>query len=644
MTEAHSNQRKFTLETGLYILALTLALFLRLLNLGSQPLNEQEAGWALEALPSPAQTLQPRSAQAEQSGQAQSSTPGPQSGPQPAYLILTRAAFTLFGDSDFTARLWPVLAGSALVLLPALLRRRLGRKAALVMAFGLAIDPGLIVVSRQAGGPMLALAFGLLALGFWEARRPVWAGILGGLALLSGPAALFGLLVWGLGQAGRALARLRSPAPLAAARPVEVGKHPQAVEAFDERLARPELADDQDSLVPASDTSQSEAGALARPSELRTALLAGLVTFILVGSAFLRYPVWLTAAVYALPSFLLDWVEPATVTSRQMLVLLLVYQPFGLIFALVALGRWVEAHLLYGDPDQEPGFVLPLWGYFLAALLLGLLFSGRQPAHLVFALVPLWGAAAIGLASYLPGRRPNAIAGLQAGIVLILAALLWVWLSSSEVLAPANTDMWWMLRPAIVVGILALAALTTALVALGWQWEYARDGLVWGLVIACAVYSTAALWGAAYLRPNQPQELWAAAPAPGQARLLVHSLDELSLWSQGMPREITVVSLVDTPSLRWALRTYPLARFVASLPPDEQPAASITLREAGQPALAASYRGQDFVWWVRPAWDGVLPPRPVLWLAYRQAPTVNEYIILWAHAALFPGSEAQSRP
>jgi len=308
MTEAHTHPRTFTLESGLYILALILALFLRLLNLGSQPLNEQEASWALEALP--AQTIQPRSAQVVPSEQTGSPTPGA----QPAYIILTQAVFTIFGDSDLTARLWPALAGSALVLLPVLLRRRLGSKAALIMAFGLAIDPGLVVVSRQAGGPMLALAFGLLALGLWEARRPVWAGIMGGLALLTGPAVLFGLLVWGLGQAAIALlARRRS----SAARP-----EGQAVDVYEPRLPRPEVTGDNGDGSPSDAVSQPKDASQAQSAELRTALLAGLVTFILVGSAFLRYPAGLVGAVYSLPSFLLDWAKPATVIPGQMLALL----------------------------------------------------------------------------------------------------------------------------------------------------------------------------------------------------------------------------------------------------------------------------------------------------------------------------------
>ena len=68
-----------------------------------------------------------------------------------------------------------------------------------MLAFWLAVDPGLVIVSRQVNGPMMALSFSLLALGLWHAHRTAWAGIFAGLALLSGPAFWQGAL--GLGSA-----------------------------------------------------------------------------------------------------------------------------------------------------------------------------------------------------------------------------------------------------------------------------------------------------------------------------------------------------------------------------------------------------------------------------------------------------------
>ena len=58
------------------------------------------------------------------------------------------ATYTLLGSSDFTARLIPALFGAALVGLPYLLRRELGRQGALIAAVLLAASPSILYFSR----------------------------------------------------------------------------------------------------------------------------------------------------------------------------------------------------------------------------------------------------------------------------------------------------------------------------------------------------------------------------------------------------------------------------------------------------------------------------------------------------------------
>jgi hypothetical protein len=56
-------------------------------------------------------------------------------------------------------------------------------------------------------------------------------------------------------------------------------------------------------------------------------------------------------------------------------------------------------------------------------------------------------------------------------------------------------------------------------------------------------------------------------------------------------------------------------------------------------AWAAAYRGQDFVWRIRPAWERSLPSNWIEWLVFRDAPLDSEYVILWARGDLFPGED-----
>ncbi len=74
----------------------------------------------------------------------------------------TALTFFLFGDSDFTARLLPVLFGVALVVLPYFLRRHLGRWGSLAVATLLAFSPMLLYFSRFARNDIYILFWTLL--------------------------------------------------------------------------------------------------------------------------------------------------------------------------------------------------------------------------------------------------------------------------------------------------------------------------------------------------------------------------------------------------------------------------------------------------------------------------------------------------
>ncbi len=98
--------RTFRRETALFLLALMLGLTIRLAGLGAQPLSDQEAKWALQALDVANGTRTVL-------------------GSNSAYVALTSALFFAFGDaSNFLARLVPALAGGALILIPMLFREQ----------------------------------------------------------------------------------------------------------------------------------------------------------------------------------------------------------------------------------------------------------------------------------------------------------------------------------------------------------------------------------------------------------------------------------------------------------------------------------------------------------------------------------------
>jgi uncharacterized protein (TIGR03663 family) len=68
----------------------------------------------------------------------------------PLRFYLTASMYSLFGDSDFTARLAPALMGTSMVAMPYFLRRQLGHIAAFTSAVLLAIGPSYLYFSRFA--------------------------------------------------------------------------------------------------------------------------------------------------------------------------------------------------------------------------------------------------------------------------------------------------------------------------------------------------------------------------------------------------------------------------------------------------------------------------------------------------------------
>ena len=173
------NSSPFKNEGWLYGLAFLIALGFRLIQLGASPLTDSEARLALQAL----QIAQ---------GKA------PLLGSQPAYVLFTSILFAVISATNFMARFVPAIAGSTLVFAPYLFRDKIKPRPALILAFLIAVDPGLVALSRQASGTMLAVAFLLFAWAMWRMRRLVPAGIFAGLALLSGPSIWAGLLTIGL--------------------------------------------------------------------------------------------------------------------------------------------------------------------------------------------------------------------------------------------------------------------------------------------------------------------------------------------------------------------------------------------------------------------------------------------------------------
>lgn len=571
-----------TTEMVLYLLAFGIALFLRLWKLGGFPLSEFEAEWAVRAFDL---TI----------GETGSL------GPQPAYIILTSLIFSIFKDSEATARLLPALAGSCLVFLPWLLRGILGsssqiRRASLMFAFAVALDPGLVYVSRIAGSPILPLVFSLFAGAFIWQGNPIAAGILAGLAGLSGPGVIEGLTGLGIAllttmifqQMGIEIFGINSEYPL-------------------------HLTD--------------------RNFWRKFGLFAG-GTIILGGLLWLNLPQGFASLSNTIPAYLNGWINGSGVPALRLPATLVLYQPLAVIFGLIAILHTWRKPLTESNPNR----LLSLW--FASALILYMIYPGRQVSSLIWVLVPLWFLAVSELSRHTFTLEDASIQlpgfGLSGAISFFLF-LIWYNLLRLEVLGAQNY-----LYAAIIGGLFLMALIVTILVELGWGSKAVWFGLTWGISLIAGLYMLSAMWGVSQVRPNHPSELWTYSPGTGQVIDLMQTLDIISSREYGIKNNLDIHNTLSSPGLRWMLRKYPNVSYSSTIGYDMQPDVILTNQPQNETGLQAGYRGQELMWSQTALWNGVIPPNLLRWLTYRELPTTPQPITVWVRGDLFPGEFSSS--
>ena len=159
--------KKINNQYLLIILIMFCSAVIRFHDLGSIPLNDNEANLALSAL---------NMAKGDFSNLAS----------HPLYLVFTSLFIQFFSANNITARLLPALIGSVFTLLPFLYRKWVGSAFVILMSILLIFDPVLISLSRQADSRMLAMFFFVLMTAFLLHEKIVYSGIAAGLFILTG--------------------------------------------------------------------------------------------------------------------------------------------------------------------------------------------------------------------------------------------------------------------------------------------------------------------------------------------------------------------------------------------------------------------------------------------------------------------------
>lgn len=555
----------------LYFLAIfALALFLRIVRLGVLPLSEPEAVYAWQAL-----TI----ARGEPVGVSN----------QLGYTGLTALSFFLGQGSNFWARWWPAMAGSLLVFLPYIWRKQLGSLLALTLSAGLALDTGLVALSRQAGSPIIGLLGLLMGLSYLIKGRRSMAGVFLALGLLGGTSFWLGLLVLGLTWLIARFLKLDLPPGL-------IGFSVQDV------------------------TTQNS---------FLTMLSAFGITLLVLGTSFSLYPAGLGALMSGLVDFTARFTQAPTLPVWQPFWMLLTNQFLPLIFAIWAgISAWVN--------HKRIGRLLSIW----ALVALGLVFAmpGRHTADLAWAIIPIWALAIPKILSCFRVDPENR--NLQ--VIIILFALILIIFTSMNLNALADPALMQqnLLRYLLAAGAgIILLLITLILIGLGWDVGLAKYSGLMALVIWLSAITLAL--GFANLGPHayRSQRIWGQGRFMPLSDMLSDTMQTLASQA-GVPAEDASVLVIDSPQagLSWVLRDFGQVRYAAMMPGDAPSDFVITKAEV-YPQLAAAYRGQDFSWYETPAWQTMTIDSLLRWAVRREPLMEKTTIILWSRVELFTGSQ-----
>jgi len=563
-----------TVEVGLYLLILAVALALRVIGLGRGVMDEHEAAQAWQAW----RLINVHAAASSPTASAYS----------PLLLTAQAVLFALFGASDVTARLFPALIGGVASLLPALLRDRLGRQGALAAALTLAISPTLVYTARYGDGGGLLAAFLLamitLMLAWTREQQPayIWAGAICGVcALLADPRIVGAIIALAAVWAVERLVFRRTPF-----------------------------------LLPGREIDRR-----------RLALIIG-VTLVLLATTLTLNPGGLGAWA-DFPARWLIHLQP--VVNGQgwayPLTALIIYEPLllflGLIGAVTLIGRRDEMTVL-------------VW-LALALLLLALLAGGRNAADvaLVCAVLALLAGAAIETlaADWRKGTliREGAFVGIALiiGVYVVLELAMYASALYRQIQA-INYFYLWLLAVTLILVLLGLY-----ITWFGPQptWRALSATAALGLLLT----TFAASVRLNFEHVNDPKELHIrVAPYVG-VRDALQTMRKLAWQQAGYPISLPIaVEARLGYTWRWYLRSWERVEFVDTLSSEMNTPLVLTLASESTPTLGAQYIGQDFV--VRKWWSPEFLDRTdvLTWWLYAKSSTYAvklDSVILWTRMA-----------
>lgn len=545
-----------------FFFAFVLAACLRFIKLGALVLGNEQASLAMQVL-----------------DLVRGSSPI--IGGEPAYISLTSILFTVFSATGFWACFWPAVFGSLIVFIPLFFKDWFGQRGTVLLAFFVALDPGLVAVSRSVSGTMLTLVSFLAFLGALKNRKAILAGVAAGLVILGGvsswPVLLSGILV--------AMIFFFSL-------PAEVRKE------------------------------KINSGV-----DWKGFVISLAATVILIGTFFFIHPSIITGIGSGFYQYFAGFISGEGISLKVMLISLPITEVLVIPLAIWGLIIGIK----HKDTKTE------ILGYSAAILMLiCLLNDSRQVTDWVWTIVPLIVLAVKGLddllARFKIGELIVTIVQATVTVALIIFSFMNLLFMINN--PPVDSTAYGKAILEVLLPLIFLVVVTL-LFSYGWSMIASRHGLIIGIGVLLLFAAIGSSWKAAGLGPRPESELWRNDPLPVGCGLLQKTTSTLGLMSSGFRTGIDI-SLIgnDSPDVQWCLRNYDELKTVVSVGEADSPSIAIGSSDS-QIGRADLYTLQEIYWTSSLDYDNMSAADWVKWFVARTPAKTTSTLNLWARSDLF---------
>lgn len=501
---------------------------------------------------------------------------------EPLYLLLTSVVFFLFDKTNFTARLIPAIFGSLFVLSPFLFRRKLGIIPTYFVVGFLMIDPAIVSLSRTAGGSTITLLTLMAGFYFLTSGNFIAAGISVGLLLLSG-SGLWAFLL---------------PALITFALWIGINRG-------------------------RFDIGQGEIAKAFETVKDRRFLLSLVFSWVIVGTSCFIFPRSISGITGSIQDYFINWTSKSTLPYPVFLSGFIIYFPIGLI-----LGFWGGIRSII--EKNRIGSFLFIW--FLCGLLVTILRPDRDLTQLTWVVLPMYFLAAFELRIHFVTDKGEIVPTLGV-IALVMCLTIFLWLTVVK-FTYGGDQKEMLIAFGGGFGILFLSAI---LIILGWSKSIAGKGYFWGLLGILAIYTFSTGWRVSGISNIEQAEITGPQKYIAQLNLIDKTISDLSKWNVNSSTGIDVsVVGFNTKALEWGLKDYPNVHTGLSIPAQENAPVVLTMRDAPF-KFTDVYRGEGFVFERSVDWGSFQLTDWIAWFVHRKAITIDNSIVLWARADLFPG-------